>query len=291
MQLNKIILAVTVSGLAMTTAHANFAGDSSNESKIQVGLVDDKNHSTDSEGNVGIAVIDTSANAPSVTNKYVDMAGLKAKADSTMTRALMNIGGQDSAGVVQLDFNNWNLPKSIPDHTPLGKFSYKELPNQVYFGEWHQAASTNAADKDRTVFYAGKDAVSKPTSGTATYQVVGINQYNGKVGGLWAGWTGNRTTANANNLLHGTLTANFNKGTLKGSLNRAVNGGANVTNKLDINGSIKSTGNITGNAVANNSVKGKVNGQLFGAGASSVAGVATFNGKTQFDTAFGGTKK
>lgn len=289
MKLVKTLLALSLVSVTVV-AYAGVAGQSSSN-KVQVAALDANN--TDSHGtnvsNVGIRV-----NAPNssstVVNKYVDLAGLKAKAESSFNRTFANIGGQDNAGIIQLDFNKWNLPKFIPDHKPLGKFSYKELPDNVYFGEWHQGSKTAAADKDRTVFYVGKNAQATPTQGTATYKVTGINQYNGSVNGLWQGWTGNATTSAPNNLLTGTLTADFGNKTLKGTLNRAVNGGANVTNNLTINGSIDvASGAVAGTARANNAVNGKVEGQFFGANAKSVAGIATFTNK-KYDTAFGGSK-
>lgn len=251
-----------------------------------------KSHKEDQKGNVGIAVINNTTDASKVNNKFVDMANLRATAERGSTRFLMNVGGQDSVGVVQLDMNKWLKATPAPDHSTLGKFSYKELPNNVYFGEWHQASTTSASDKDRTVYYVGKnDGLSVPKSGTATYNVVGINQYNGKVGSVWDGWTGNSTTAAANNLLTGTLKADFKAKTIAGNLNRAVNGGGNVTNTLNINGRFDATGKLIGNATANGNVTGgKVNGQFFGTNAASVAGVATFADK-KFDTAFGGSKQ
>lgn len=301
--MKKLAVAVAISGLAVGVAHAGVVGHSSNETKVQIGAVGTpvvingkpvppKSHKEDQKGNVGIAVINNTTDASKVNNKFVDMANLRATAERGSTRFLMNVGGQDSAGVVQLDMNKWSKFIPAPDHSTLGKFSYKELPNNVYFGEWHQASTTSASDKDRTVYYVGKtDGLSLPSSGTATYNVVGINQYNGQVGNVWNGWTGNSTTAAANNLLTGTLKADFKVKTIAGNLNRAVNGGANVTNTLNISASFDATGKVSGDAIANGNVKGgKVNGQFFGVNANSVAGVATFADK-KFDTAFGGSKQ
>lgn len=300
--MKKLAVAVAISGLAVGVAHAGVVGHSSNEAKVRVGEVGKKivvngneykpsGHQADKNGNAGIAVINTT-NGSKVNNKFVDIANLRATAERTTTRIVMNVGGQDSAGVVQLDMNKWSKLIPAPDHSTLGKFSYKELPNNVYFGEWHQASTTSASDKDRAVYYVGKtDGLSVPKSGTATYNVVGINQYNGQVGNVWNGWTGNSATAAANNLLTGTLKADFKARTIAGNLNRAVNGGANVTNTLNISASFDATGKVVGDAIANGNVKGgKVNGQFFGTNAASVAGVATFADK-KFDTAFGGSKQ
>lgn len=293
MQLKHIAIAMAISSLTISSVYANtIVGVTSNNTKIKVGAIKEgSGHSGDPENSkVGIQV--NGKNSP-VLGKMVDLAGLKAKAESNITRFTTNIGGQDSANIVQLDFNKWNLPSPVPDHKPLGKFSYKELPNNIYFGEWHQGSTTNGTDKDRAVFYVGKNPSNNlPTSGTATYQVTGINQYNGSVNNVWSGWTGKGTTAQPNNLLHGKLTADFGAKKLTGTLNRAVNGGANVTNKLDISADIKAQGSISGDAIANSSVTGgKVNGHFFGSNGASIAGIATFDGNSKFDTAFGGNKQ
>ena len=43
-------------------------------------------------------------------------------------------------------------------------------------------------------------------------------------------------------------------------------------------------------ATANGSVAGTTQGQFFGANAATLAGIATFAGNSQYDTAFGGSK-
>lgn len=286
MKLVKALLATSLAVVVPNIAMADVVGKTSNE-KIEVGAMTGNAHGSQPTG-VGIKVVDNN-NPSSVMNKFIDIGGLKAKAESA--KIINNLGGLDSAGIVQLDFNKWNLPSPVPDHSPLGKFSYKELPNNVYFGEWHQGSTTDANDTDRTVFYVGKNPSNNlPTTGTATYQVTGINQYNGAVNGLWQGWTGNATTAQPNHLLQGTLTADFSNKTLNGTLNRVVNGGANVTNTLGLSTNFNATGEITGTAVANGTEYGDVNGHFFGNQGASVAGIAQFE-DNKFDTAFGGNKQ
>ncbi|MNI33706.1 hypothetical protein D3C73_876660 [compost metagenome] len=47
---------------------------------------------------------------------------------------------------------------------------------------------------------------------------------------------------------------------------------------------------FAGSATANGTVAGTSQGQFFGANAATLAGIATFAGNSQYDTAFGGSK-
>lgn len=150
----------------------------------------------------------------------------------------------------------------------MGKFAFNTIKSggsEVYYGEWN--GNEYVKGKNRGVFYSGdKRATNMPMSGTATYNVKGINNYNG------------------NNQLHGQLHADFGKRTLTGSMkNSAV--------KMDIYSHIKPhKASFKGHAVANGHY-GKTEGHFFGNGASSLAGVTKFKTNHNLDTAFGGTKK
>ncbi|AOA57759.1 hypothetical protein BFG52_04895 [Acinetobacter larvae] len=299
MQFNKVLLATFVAAAA-ASAHANVVGNSSNLEKIKVGAVGtDINHTGDVVGAPAIAVINNGVNAAPVTNKFVDLSSLRGMADKWYSKMTTNLGGLDSSGIVQLDFNKWNLPKPVPDHSVLGKFSYQQIqldPNNasqsVFFGEWHQGSTTSAADNTRTVFYVGStDNLSLPTSGTATYQVTGINQYNGAVNSVISGWTGNGTTAAPQDVLTGTLVADFGAKSLttESALTRAV-AKQGAANTILIAAKIANNGGFTGTAVANGSVIGKTDGSFFGPNAAALAGNATFAGNQQLNTAFGGQK-
>jgi hypothetical protein len=186
--------------------------------------------------------------------------------------ALTNYG-TESNGVHNLSFSYDFNPGTDTDHSGLGVFNFSQVgTNDVWFGEW--SASGVSGDATRTVYYSGADAdTSVPTSGTATYAVVGINNYDGT----------------AANLLNGTLTADFAAATLTGSM-------AN-TNGLTVDigtASINSDASVTGSdATASISVievasAGDVSAQFYN-GQADLAGLVDFAG-TEYDTAFGGSK-
>ncbi len=89
---------------------------------------------------------------------------------------------------------------------------------------------------------------------------------------------------NGSNLLSGTFAANFGTGKLTGGL---TGGGQTLAISANINSADAS---FAGTAVANGSVTGNSQGQFFGANAATLAGIATFAGNSQYDTAFGGSK-
>src|SRR3989475_8774276 len=58
---------------------------------------------------------------------------------------------------------------------------------------------------------------------------------------------------------------------------------------INVNANISSANaSFAGTATANGSVAGTTQGQFFGANAATLAGIATFSGNSQYDTAFGG---
>ncbi|CDG23322.1 conserved exported protein of unknown function [Xenorhabdus poinarii G6] len=142
-----------------------------------------------------------------------------------------------------------------------------QLPNtDVYFGEWAQGAP-DKSDKSHTVFYIGKDVTTNvPTSGTATYVVKGISQYNG------------------DNLLNGNLNVNFDDRTLNGSI-------SNSTLNIALDANINDQAGFSGKATANGSLNGTTEGHFYGDSAASLAGLAHFDSDTSKDTAFGGSKQ
>lgn len=156
-------------------------------------------------------------------------------------------------------------------HSSMGEFNFAQVgTDDVWFGEWSDGTDSST----RTVYYSGADAdTSVPSSGSATYTVVGINNYDG----------------NADSLLNGTFTANFGAGILTGSIVNAdgfgVNIGlANINSDASISGTT-ATASQSGSTVATD---GAVSGQFYN-GHSSLAGLVDFAG-TQYDTAFGGSQ-
>lgn len=178
------------------------------------------------------------------------------------------------------------IPWGVPaEHQELGAWSFKQVDStatpDVWFGSWAQENKDANGDPDGTVnastytvFYSGSDAsTSAPTTGTATYAVEGINNYNTTDG-----------------LLTGTLTANFgagNSGTLAGTLSRSTG----TVTSLAINAAIDaSDATFAGSATANGTVSGTSEGQFYGANVDSLAGIAVFTDRA-YDTAFGGVKQ
>lgn len=150
----------------------------------------------------------------------------------------------------------------------IGKFTFNSIRSggaNVQYGEW--VGREFAKGSNRAVYYSGDSRTrNMPTYGTATYAVKGINNYKG------------------NNLMTGTLKADFGARTLAGSLkNSAVN--MNINSYIDTRDA-----EFEGYAYANGHV-GKVDGNFFGNGASSLAGVAKFKTNHNLNTAFGGVKK
>ncbi|MCC4264481.1 transferrin-binding protein-like solute binding protein [Oceanimonas baumannii] len=148
-------------------------------------------------------------------------------------------------------------------------YSFAQVASQdIWFGEW----SSDGNFTDRTVYYIGEDDVntSVPTTGTASYNVKGVNHFDGT------------------NALAGTLTADFGAQTLAGSI-------SNASLKIEVDAFVNSsTASFSGDAIATAGgvdTFGDAQGHFFGADAAALAGIATFAGNSQHDTAFGGAKQ
>lgn len=151
-------------------------------------------------------------------------------------------------------------------HAKVGTYDFVQVGNaDVWFGEW--SSTGQAGDwQNRQVFYVGDTiGTTMPTTGSATYSVKGINQFNG------------------NNVLAGTFTADYKAGTLAGSI-------ANDQLTVELKNVSFDVGNphFSGKARAKGE-KGSVNGRFYGAGAAGLAGLANFNNH-KLNTSFGGTK-
>ncbi|MET1756512.1 Slam-dependent surface lipoprotein [Novosphingobium sp. RD2P27] len=165
-------------------------------------------------------------------------------------------------------------PAQNPQHPDQGYFSFARVgSNQVWFGEWSNNGS--ATTGNHTVYYAGSNATTvAPSAHSATYSVNGISDY---------------TTRG---LLSGTFNATFNGsggGTLSGSLTGGgltVNTGTTTISGANFTGSGTASATTSGGTVTG----GNVTGTFFGSNAAALAGIATFTGNRQLNTAFGGTK-
>ena len=259
--LKRYILAALAAALFAGPAHAGVVGESSDDKKVEVGAstVSGGPHA---KGLPGIGLIGNEQ----LPKGIVDFYGLTAYARP------------DSHGVSSLTY-----PSSAPtDHSKMGVFHFAKVSGaDVYFGEWSQTSSVT--DGTHTVYYAGDDSgATVPASGIATYSVKGISDYANK------------------GLLSGTFYATFapgGGGTLSGILsNSASKYSLEIGQTLSNPVFIKADGTFSGEkalakqsgaTLANN---GKVSGRFFGAGARALAGLVTFQGKRQYDTAFGGSQ-
>ncbi|WP_230661349.1 Slam-dependent surface lipoprotein [Psychrobacter sp. I-STPA10] len=213
-------------------------------------------------------------------------------ADGVFAQALLSFktyqqfAGNDGS-IDNYKISTLNASDMPPSHSSLGNFDFAQVPNQdVYFGEWTADRSNPAAT--HTVYYGGKNkADSLPTSGKVEYSVKGINNFNG------------------NNLLTGTLTADFSTNLLNGRLIRENSTQSNVL-KLSNNKINTSQATFSGLAsfeqvdltLPPNTIRsaastfnyGKSKGAFFGNNGESLAGIATFKNHRELDTAFGGKK-
>ncbi|WP_394183642.1 Slam-dependent surface lipoprotein [Marinomonas posidonica] len=232
-------------------ASAAVVGESSNTNYVKVGTAT-VNGGPHTSGGAGIGV-----NATGIDN-LVNFQGLTV------------YGAEDAQGVYNLNFPYTGSPTS---HDNLGVFNFAQVgTSDVWVGEW--SAYGTSGDSTRTVYYSGANAdTSVPTSGTATYTVVGINNYDGT----------------AASLLNGTLTADFGAATLTGamtnsSFSKIVSiGTANINSDASVTGS-----NAAGIFNGTNVSEGTVSAQFYN-GQADLAGLVDFAG-TEYDTAFGGTQ-
>jgi C-lobe and N-lobe beta barrels of Tf-binding protein B len=172
---------------------------------------------------------------------------------------LTRMAPADSNGV-----HSVRRPGTPDSHSGMGVFNFAKVADaEVYFGEWSHTSEVD--DKTHTAYYSGKDAsTSVPTGGTASYGVIGVNQYSGS------------------NKLNGTLEADFGAKTLKGSI-------ANTNLTVDIDAQIANNASFAGSATTDG-LNGTTTGQFYGQNADSLAGVAQFSDHSK-DTAFGGSKE
>ncbi|MDX7986353.1 transferrin-binding protein-like solute binding protein [Xenorhabdus sp. 12] len=136
----------------------------------------------------------------------------------------------------------------------------------IYFGEWSQN-KPNKSDPTHTVFYEGENVTTNmPSNGSATYSVIGLNQYD------------------HTNLLSGEFNANFDTRKMDGSLK-------NQSLSINIDANINDDAGFSGTATANGNINGVTDGKFFGDSADNLAGYTKFDSDRSKDTAFGGTKK
>lgn len=250
-QRNRIALAagLVLAGTFGAAQAAPFVGASSNTGNVAVGP-STINGGPHQAGLAGIGVNSTGLSNP------VDFNGLSA------------YGGGGAVKVLNFPYSG-----APTTHDNLGVFAFAKVGSQdVWFGEWHARTDTAEGLATHTVYFIGDGAdTSVPTSGTAIYSVVGLNNYS------------------AGNQLTGTFTANFATARLTGSIQNASGFAVNIgTATINSNASISGSNAIarqSGTAVASS---GAVSGQFY-ANQAALAGIVDFAG-VQHDTAFGGTR-
>jgi hypothetical protein len=184
--------------------------------------------------------------------KAVDFDGVAAFSSPTAVKGVRSL----ATGIV-------GAPGS---HSGFGHFNFVKVGSgDVWFGEWSKDGAAGGFSH-RQVYFSGDRTGTTLPAGTATYAVAGLRRFNGR------------------NVLSGTFQANFGSGSLIGSLK-----GADLA--LVVKADIKhADASFAGTATANGAVAGVTQGNFFGANAAALAGIATFAGNSQYDTAFGGTK-
>lgn len=281
-QVKSVLLAAVL--MAFSAVHAADVGKTedvnANARHIKLGVAAD--------GKAGIDVADKSLEGKTNPNGKA-YANNKLVSFDKMQRTAKNpfvsndIAGTDKNGVTvanlyRMSGGIWDsvILSKMPDHSQLGRLTFAKAGNEdVWFGNWSDVpagAAVGAAGKNYTAFYSGKNATTNlPSSGKATYDVKGINQYTQLNGAL----------------MTGTLTADFGAKTLSGKISR--------TNfDVSINATIKADASFAGSATAKLAGKtqnGSSNGQFFGNQGAVVAGVADFGKNNAANTAFGGSKK
>jgi hypothetical protein len=175
-----------------------------------------------------------------------------------------------------------NPTGTITDHSQYGRFDFTRASGaNLYFGEWSQTGV--ATDGDHTVYYAGtgQTNVSTPiVAATATYSVVGINDY-----------ATNAAVLNTTGSGGSTFTAHFN-GSNGGTLSGTLVGHQTVAlSNVGISGATFGTANGGSASITPNGSSARsavVNGAFFGSNAAALAGIATVSSERNLDTAFGG---
>lgn len=256
----QLLTALSIGVLLATSAHADVAGQSSNESYIKVGgtKYNGTGHGDSVLGSPGIGIYNSKTPFKQVAiSKFQGMVK-------------WGIGGSydKNKDVSFIDESNGWMP---PSHKNFGYFAFSDIEseieagdNKVYFGEWSD--EDDVTDGSHTVYYVGKDKTSNmPSTGTATYSVRGINN------------------ARNTNPLTGKLNANFGTNKIGGNLSNNT-----ISLVIDNNTINPSTASFSGKATANGN-NGNSQGKFFGNEAATLGGIATFNDKS-LDTAFAGKR-
>lgn len=257
--LKKTAIATTVAMMGLASAHAApFFGGTSDASLITVGVSNVNAGTVHQSGFAGIGL--------GASPMRVDFKGLAMQ--PFLNNGVYHIGNAHGGG--------------------MGKFSFAKVGTQdVWFGEWTKQDTGSTVMKN-AVYYVGDTAgTTLPTSGTVTYNILGINGYE----------------ANNQNNFVGTLQADFDLNLVAFAMERSIGNKKFEAVMSDGVAIAPNTAQFSGNAIIadidkNLSVldpnvivthNGTTEGRFYGAGAVGVAGIATFTDPDK-NTAFGGTK-
>ena len=273
-KLSKIAVAVMACGVVGFTQAQVVGGVSTDTTQTKYIIV----KAGFKDGKAGIEVHDrnlpdyspTTEKALSKTanNKGQSMALMAERADKWISR-ITGVAKKDSNGIVVAKMQNMpKLTLIMPDHTGLGRLSFKQVGNMdTYYGEWENVAGSNTKEKNVSVYYVGSNPTTKLPSGKVTYNVQGINKY----------------TDFNKELMKGRFDVDFDDGSIEGHLSK-TNFTIHVESQIN-----KSKATFEGEATAEG-ITGKSEGRFYGAKAEGLAGMATFASKPEYNTAFGGTK-
>ena len=273
-KLSKIAVAVMACGVVGFTQAQVVGGVSTDTTQTKYIIV----KAGFKDGKAGIEVHDrnlpdyspTTEKALSKTanNKGQSMALMAERADKWISH-ITGVAKKDSNGVVVAKMQKMpKLTLIMPDHTGLGRLSFKQVGNMdTYYGEWENVAGSNTKEKNVSVYYVGSNPTTKLPSGKVTYNVQGINKY----------------TDFNKELMKGRFDVDFDDGSIEGHLSK-TNFTIHVESQIN-----KSKATFEGEATAEG-ITGKSEGRFYGAKAEGLAGMATFASKPEYNTAFGGTK-
>jgi hypothetical protein len=243
MKRNKLVLLIaatfTVSAANAAVTEGSYYGDSSEGSYVSVGKSDINAGSAHTTGLAGF--------------------GVNATVDGTHT--------------VYEFVSPYSGP--VEDHDNLGVFSFAKIgSDDLWIGEW--SSTGDVTNDTHTVYYFGKDYDdSIPSSGSATYNIVGINDYDSTSGG---------------NLLSGEFEATFygSYGTLTGSIQNSSGFKVDIgTAAISSSAVISGSGAIASDSSGTLASSGAVSGRFYNS-QEDLAGMVEFT-DNQYDTAFGGS--
>jgi hypothetical protein len=267
-----LLLAVAFSSSAAMAAPENvsegsYYGGTSDNSRLSVGISDVDAGTVHVSGRAGFGVVATGINT------QVDFQGLSGYSSASNANVDWNKDGSVDGQKTVYQFSS-PYSGAPEDHNGLGVFAFSKIgSNDLWIGEW--SSTGDVTNGTHTVYYFGKDYDSNLASApaSATYNVIGLNDYSSTSGG---------------NLLSGELSANFTAGHLTGSISSSsltINLGlAHINTDATITGNTASASDTNGTTYG-----GNVDGRFFNS-FDDVAGTVTFGaGNSQYDTAFGGS--